>query len=145
MLERAVFAARAPSECYVESLAANKAYDSEYFVKAIVDKWQVRPAMPMRHHWHDRNAKNQRLRGAQRSRDSITTRHICAAIEALLNGASDGSNSNGSGEESDQSKALDLNYVVVSVFRRSRKISKALRGAEKEEALQNLGDHEGVD
>lgn len=60
---------RAPPDWRVQSFAADKGYDSEYFVKAVVDKWEVRPAIPMRHHRYDGNGKNRRRRGAGRSRD----------------------------------------------------------------------------
>lgn len=60
---------RAPPDWKVRSFAADKGYDAEYFVKALADKWDVRPAIPMRHMQHDGNTENRRMRGANRSRD----------------------------------------------------------------------------
>lgn len=60
---------RAPPEWNVQSFAADKGYDAEYFVKAVLDKWDVRPAIPLRHMKYDGNAENRRLRGTNRSRD----------------------------------------------------------------------------
>lgn len=61
---------RSPPEWNVESFSADKGYDSEYFVKAIVSKWGTRPAIPLRHMAHDGNALNRIRRGANRSRNS---------------------------------------------------------------------------
>ncbi len=60
---------RAPPEWNVKMFAADKGYDSEYFVKAVVSKWRTRPAIPLRHLRHDGNALNRLTRGANRSRD----------------------------------------------------------------------------
>lgn len=60
---------RAPPDWRVESFSADKGYDAEYFVKSIVDKWRVHPAIPLRRLKYDGNARNRRMRGAHRSRD----------------------------------------------------------------------------
>lgn len=60
---------RAPPEWPVRTFAADKGYDSEYFVKSIVEKWDARVAIPMRHFYHDGNELNRTLRGGKRSKD----------------------------------------------------------------------------
>lgn len=60
---------RAPPDLPVRSFAADKGYDSEYFVKSVVAKWKVRPAIPLRHMTYDGNEENRPARGANRSRD----------------------------------------------------------------------------
>jgi hypothetical protein len=65
---------RAPPDWRVKMFAADKGYDSEYFVNAIVSKWGTRPAIPQRRHAHDGNALNRLRRGANRSRDSSAYR-----------------------------------------------------------------------
>lgn len=60
---------RAPPDIPVHSFAADKGYDSEYFVHDIRQKWNAQVAIPQRHHKYDGNALNRRLRGAERSYD----------------------------------------------------------------------------
>lgn len=60
---------RAPPDWKVQSVSADKGYDSEYFVKAIVSKWGTRPAIPQRRLRYDGNGENRRMRGANRSRN----------------------------------------------------------------------------
>ena len=59
--------ARAPPNLPVRSFAADKGYDSEYFVHDIKEKWSAEVAIPQRHHQHDGNALNRQLRGARRT------------------------------------------------------------------------------
>lgn len=61
---------RAPPDLPVCTFAADKGYDSESFVHAIRMKWDSRIAIPQRHHTHDGNALNRKLRGAGRTHDS---------------------------------------------------------------------------
>lgn len=60
---------RAPPHLPVESVSADKGYDSEYFVKSIVEKWRAEVAIPMRRLQFDGNRHNRAVRGAHRSRD----------------------------------------------------------------------------
>lgn len=62
---------RAPPDLPVKSFAADKGYDSEPFAFAIRQKWQSKVAIPQRHHAHDGNALNRKLRGAARTHDPI--------------------------------------------------------------------------
>lgn len=62
---------RAPPNLPVRTFAADKGYDSESFVFAIRDKWQSKVAIPQRHHAHDGNALNRRMRGAGRTHDPL--------------------------------------------------------------------------
>lgn len=65
---------RAPPDIPVESFAADKGYDSEYFAQSIISKWKIKPAIPMRHMQHDGNALNRAARKANRSRSKRTYR-----------------------------------------------------------------------
>lgn len=62
---------RAPPSLPVSSFAADKGYDSESFVFAIREKWGAKVAIPQRHHAHDGNALNRRLRGSARTHDRL--------------------------------------------------------------------------
>lgn len=63
-----VLVERAPPSLPVESFAADKAYDSEYFAQSIVLKWKIKPAIPVRRMRHDGNALNRTVKKANRSR-----------------------------------------------------------------------------
>ena len=58
---------RAPPDWNVQTFAADKGYDSEYFVNSIIKKWDSKVAIPMRRFAHDGNETNRKLRGANRS------------------------------------------------------------------------------
>lgn len=59
----------APPDWSVKTFAADKGYDSEYFVKSVLLKWNPKVAIPMRRFHDDGNDLNRKLRGANRSRN----------------------------------------------------------------------------
>ena len=59
---------RAPPDWNVRTFAADKGYDSEYFVNSIIEKWDSKVAIPMRNFKYGGSDLNRTIRGAQRSR-----------------------------------------------------------------------------
>lgn len=60
---------RAPPKWQVKTFAADKGYDSEYFVQSIIEKWNPKVAIPVRNFKYSGNDLNRAIRRKPRSHD----------------------------------------------------------------------------